>query len=314
MFDCFGLGYAFDRYDIKDKERSSRDYIKYMLCRTQSRFEYKGLPDTMPQRTLELYLQVNGHVAIIRHEGDLYSFFGNWGGVPDEYYIPTKYIIANPYLNLFDEYTVNEDCIVMGNDSLYVGLMPLMSKYANMLSENDVSLYVADINSRVLSIVSATDDRTRASAEEFFRLVMNGDVSAIVSSNEFLDGLKSQPYMVHGGTGLLTSLIEYHQYLRAGWFNELGLNANYNMKRESIMSSEAALNDDMLYPLIDDMLRMRKNACDDINSMFGTDISVELSSSWAINQEELDMAMNGGDSDDETFTNDNDNENVVSDP
>lgn len=311
MFDCFGLGNIINGYDVRNKESCSKDYIRYMLCRTQSMFAYSGLPDTMPQRTLELYLQVNGHVAIIKHDGKLYSFFGNWGGVPNEYYIPTKYVIANPYLNLFEEYTVNEDCIVMGNDSLYVGLMPLMNKYACMLSENDVSMLVADINSRVLSIVSATDDRTRASAEEFFRKVQHGDISAIVSSNEFLEGLKSQPYMVHGGNNLLTSLIEYHQYLRAGWYNELGLNANYNMKRESIMSSEAALNDDMLYPLIDDMLRMRKTACDDINAMFGTNITVELSSSWEVNQEEIELAMSGGD--DDAFPDDGNNETPVSD-
>ena len=89
----------------------------------------------------------------------------------------------------------------------------------------------------------------------------------------------------------MTNLIEYHQYLKASWFNEIGLNANYNMKRESINSEEAQLNSDSLLPLIDNMLSCRQQAAEKINAMFGTNISVELSSSWEDNQEELDAEL-----------------------
>ena len=73
----------------------------------------------------------------------------------------------------------------------------------------------------------------------------------------------------------LTNLIEYHQYLKAGLFNELGLNSNYNMKRESINSNESQLNDDMLHPLIDDMLARRREALEEVNAMFGLNVSVK---------------------------------------
>ena len=63
------------------------------------------------------------------------------------------------------------------------------------------------------------------------------------------------------------------------------------MKRESINSNEAQLNDDMLLPLIDDMLKNRQDALDKVNDMFGTDISVELNSAWEDNQIELDKAQ-----------------------
>ena len=68
-----------------------------MLNRVQSMFEYKGLPDTIPQKMIEIYIMTNGHSVIIEHEGKLYVCFGNWGGEPNEYYIPTKYVVANPY-------------------------------------------------------------------------------------------------------------------------------------------------------------------------------------------------------------------------
>ena len=86
-------------------------------------------------------------------------------------------------------------------------------------------------------------------------------------------------------------MIELEQYFKASWFNELGLNANYNMKRESINSGESQLNNDALLPLVDDMLKQRQVASMKINDMFGTDIYVEYNSSWEDNIEEIDAEI-----------------------
>ena len=70
------------------------------------------------------------------------------------------------------------------------------------------------------------------------------------------------------------------QYLKASWFNEIGLNTNFNMKREYLSAEEIAANTDVLLPLVDDMLYNRERACDRINAMFGTNISVHKNSAW----------------------------------
>ena len=64
------------------------------------------------------------------------------------------------------------------------------------------------------------------------------------------------------------------------------MNANWNAKRESINSGEADLNDDILTPLIENMLNERQMACEKINAMFGTEISVELSGIWMQNKKQ----------------------------
>ena len=87
----------------------------------------------------------------------------------------------------------------------------------------------------------------------------------------------------------LKDVIETYQYLKGSWYNELGLNANYNMKRESINESESDMNEDALLPLIDDMLKSREIAVEQINKMFGTDIKVELSSSWKKIRDEIEI-------------------------
>ena len=69
------------------------------------------------------------------------------------------------------------------------------------------------------------------------------------------------------------------------------MNANYNMKREAINSNESQLNDDMLFPTVDDMLERRKEGIEKVNKMYGTNITVELNSSWRYNVDEINNSV-----------------------
>lgn len=274
------------KYDFSNKDVCISNNIEYMLNRTQSMFKWSGLPDTIPQRSLELMLQVGGCVAFYRHNGSLYVFNGGLGGEPDVYYMPTVFTIANPALHLSINAVIDTDCIVMPNDSLYKGLIPLFSRYSNLMTENELSMIVALINSRIPALISADNDRAEKGAQKYIDDIKDGKLG-IIGSDVFFDGIKTQPYGTTSNTNVLTNLIEMEQYIKASWFNELGLNANYNMKRESINSDESQLNDDALLPLVDDMLKCRQKAVEKVNDMFGTSISVSLASSWEDNQQEL---------------------------
>lgn len=310
-FNFYGVGDFIRQYNFKDKKANITSYTVYMLNRTMQMFEYDSLPDTIPKRVLELYLLTNGHAVIVKHNGNLYVCFGGFSGEPDEYYMPKQYIVANPYLKLFKTYNIDSDCVLIRNDSLMYGLIPLFSRYATALVENDISMNMVDINSRIAALIDARDDATKASAEKFLKDVEAGE-NGVIASAAFFDGLRAQPYSEHSYQ-ILTDLIEYHQYLRASWFNEIGLNANYNMKRESITADESQLNDDMLFPLIDDMLACRQEAIDKINDMFDTNISVRFGSTWYDNEKEVELEQEimeheiiGGDDTDDTIDTDED--------
>ena len=134
----------------------------------------------------------------------------------------------------------------------------------------------------------------------------------IIGDSKILEAVRTQPYGNMSGN-TITQLIEAQQYLKAGWFNELGLNANYNMKREAINSEEAQMNHDALYPLIDDMLQCRKECLEKVNNMFGTSIDVEFNSVWDIKHDELDATEEALEDDavtiqDESYFSDNEPE------
>lgn len=279
----------FQKYDFKNKDTNINEMLRYMLRRSTQMFKYNGLPNSIPKYILELYLQTNGNVCFYKHNEKLYVFTGSMGGELNEYYLPTIYTIANPFLNLTKNLVIDNECVVVANDSCYQGMLPQFKKYATALVENELSMNIASINSRMISLISASDDRTLKSAESYIRHIFDGDLS-VISEDTFLDGIKVQPYTkVTNDT--LSKLIEYNQYLKASWFNDIGLNANYNMKREAINSNESQLNEDMLFPTVDDMLERRQEGIEKVNKMYGTNITVELNSSWRYNVDEINNSV-----------------------
>lgn len=271
-------------YDFQKKSRNIARYCIQMLNRTTTMFEYENLPDTIPKRILERYLQINGRTLFFKYNDKYYVSFGTYGGEPDEYYEPTLYIVSNPYLKLFNTFDLKTDeCVLIRNDSSMVGFTDMFRAYATQMAENDISMRLTDINSRMMSLITAPDDESKRAADEFIKKIVDGEMSAI-QTNKVLKGMETietQPYASGQALSVsLTSLIELQQYLKAGWNNDVGLNANYNMKRESLNSAESQLNEDVLLPTPADMLEQRRLALDKINEMFGLDIKVDLSSAW----------------------------------
>lgn len=278
-------------YDFRNKETSEQNYVFQMLNRTQSMFRYDGLPDTIPQRDMELLQQSTGYIGVIEYRGDLYALQGGLGGEPNPYYMPTEFIVANPALDLSKTYTIDKDCVIIPNDSMYQGLLPIMQRYATLLVENDLTMLVADINARITTILSAGDERTQKSALQYLEDVEKGKLGVVIEPKfmEEVTGLQANQYSASGtASGLLISIIELQQYLKGSFFMELGVKSPFNMKREALGDSENGLQDASLLPLIDDMLKQRKEGWEKVNAMFGTDIRVDFASAWEDIEEEAE--------------------------
>lgn len=268
----------YGNYDYTNKKKNVNDYIRYMLARSVTMFEYNGLPDTIPQKNLELLLQSNGFCIVTEVNNSLYAFNGGLGGEGNVYFEPTQATITNPYLNYNKTLDINKNCVLMQNDYLMNSLLPIFNKYCYMLVENDITMVLSCINRRIQNLISANDDRTLTSANEYLNQVFNGKLG-IIAENQLFDSLKSQNTGTNNNTHI-TDLIEYHQYLKASMYNEIGLNANFNMKKERLTSGEVEMNTENLYPLVDNMLMCRRESLNKINEMYNTNITVEFNSSW----------------------------------
>ncbi len=275
--------YKLYQAQIRDKDTAVTEFIANTLAKTQSMFEYEGLPDSIPQKELERLLQTTGNVFVTSVDGVLYALSGGKGGEPDVYGRATLYTVANPALKLNKTYDIQKDGVLIENDSNGESLLPLIGRYAVLYTDGLISLNTASILTRITMLISASDDKTKQSADEFLRKIQDGEFS-IIGENAFFKGVNMQTAPTTNSV-YITQLIELIQYYKASMYNELGLNANYNMKRERLNLGEVSMNVDVLLPYVDNMLKERQNAVEKINEMFDTEISVKLASSWGLERD-----------------------------
>ncbi len=275
--------YKLYQQQIRDKDTSVTEFIANTLAKTQSMFEYEGLPDSIPQKELERLLQTTGNAFVTSVDGVLYALSGGKGGEPDVYGRSTLYTVANPALKLNKTYDIQKDGVLIENDSNGESLLPLIGRYAVLYTDGLISLNTASILTRITMLISASDDKTKQSADEFLRKIQDGEFS-IIGENAFFKGVNMQAAPTTNSV-YITQLIELVQYYKASMYNELGLNANYNMKRERLNLGEVSMNVDVLLPYVDNMLKERQNAVEKINAMFDTEISVKLASSWGLERD-----------------------------
>lgn len=262
---------------VNDKKLAITTYCKYMLSRTIGMFTWKGFPDTVNITNLEYSLQVNGSCGIVKHNDSMYALDGTFTGVENENHEPTKYMISNTALNLSKSYTIGTEIVVVNNDIFNNGLLPIYKKYGSLLAENLISLRLATINLRQINRISVNDDSTLNSAKQYLSDIEKGKLG-VISRNPFFENITSPPASIPAN--YITQMIELHQYLRASAFNEIGLNSNYNMKRERLITDEVDSNQSILMPLVESMLLERQKACNYLKRLYNLHVNVDFSGEW----------------------------------
>ena len=284
---------------LDNKQMLIDAYMKDMQKKTLRMFEWKNLPDSIPQRELELILQLCRFAIFTKVDDKLFVFYGGLGGMPNEYYQPTQAIVVNPYLKFFDvlkldDYIKNDGKAVVGwTDSTHMGMYPMNSLDASLLAETSLTLKYQLINMRFNNVLTANDDNEKASLETMYKQVADGTGYGIIVTQRLMKEKTIDAIDISNQSrqAQLKDTIETMQYLKGSWLNAVGLNANYNMKRESINESEADLNEDALIPDTDDMLECRKLIAKQLNEKFSDildgEISVDFSSAWKKNRKEI---------------------------
>ena len=294
-FDGYTYGYMqlpATPVNMRDKRGNVFYYVRKWLVETQSMLHFEGLPETIPEREIIRLLQINGFCVLPDPaklpDGKPYAFYAGLGGEPDAYYMPTLAVVSNPALNLSATYELHKDAVLIRHDSYMMGLIPTLTHYATMTVDADLSLYIASILARAPVHISAQGDRSKASADDYLKGLEDGKLGAIFETG-FLDGIKGTPGATESNQSI-TNLIDYRQYLKASRWNDCGLNANYNMKRESINASEAQMNNDALTPFTDDIIRSIQTGLDEYNALYGYNIRVNLAGAWAVKEKEIDAS------------------------
>lgn len=275
-------------WNVRDKPGVLQYYITNKLRISNRMFKYKNLPEHIDVNVFEWYLQTNGFMGAFKDNGKLYFLICSFGGEPNESYIPTKLLVSNPYLKLNKEFTIDKDCVLIKNDSMLQGVLPTYKRYSYLQCENDITLTIASINTRLSTLLSADEDSSFESAKKYLQDIEEGKLGVIAENTFLTDGIKVQPASSGADSNIYTQLCEYDRYLQNSFSREIGLGATANLKRENISENESQQDEDTLLPLVDDMLMCRQESIKKINEMFGTNIEVSLNSSWEIRRDNIE--------------------------
>ena len=262
-------------------------YYKMLLNRVINMFTWENLPDTIDEQVMNFWLFITGRVVFTEFGGKLYALNGNYGGYPNEYYLPTEFVVANPVLGN-KNVKLDVDGIVMFNSdtdkypmqAMTGGLYPILTLTANMLADCVVTISSALKNGRVQTAFLCKDDTVRIAGEKVLKQLYNGN-PAVMIDDTILNCIS--PIKMADNTSVATILqqtVETYQFWLANFYNSIGVNANFNMKRERLNTAEVNINDSALFVNVINMLNNRQQALEKINKMFGTNITVEISEEW----------------------------------
>lgn len=280
--------------NLRDRHEIAQEYYVQFMRDLDSMFKWGGeIPDTIPTYILESYLLNIGWCGIGEAVKDgkkgLYCFFGGLGLTPDEYYQPTAIILANPVLGS-KTYTIGKDVVWARNDSYHLGLRDIVSRYSHLLADNEISINIAQVTSRIPFVMTADTDNEIESAKAFLDDAEKGKLG-IVKNSSFNKGITPFPTESASAGNYLKALIELHQYLKAQRNISVGIDSAFNMKRERQNTAEVESNMPQLLPIADEMLKFRKQICEDVKEMFGLEWTVEFNSAWMLEHKHQELEV-----------------------
>lgn len=308
--------------DISDyQQRKSRlvsQNLDWLLNKTAVMFEYENLPPTIPSIALERLLQWCGSCVIWRvpaihkpigygpsfnysslvnqtieqeqGQEQLYAFKYTLADAPDPYDEPYKVVITSPGFRptISETLEINKDVAIIRNDTNYVGLYNLHRKYAELMAEAEISLRSTLLVLRDQLLFIAKTEKQRKAVERYIASRDLGEPSFIASQDL---GTPLETVVQNTHSNAVELAVNGLQAIKAAWYNEIGLDPSFSLKREYTSAQEIDTNTDLLMPIIDDMYESRRIGIENVNSLFGTNIIVRKSSAWHLKERTIELGQ-----------------------
>lgn len=264
---------------IRNRLVSMQNRIDYLHVKVLEIFHYTNLDLTLPKRILESRLTQDGFSVVYEHEGNLYCTQTTPSGKEDVYgeCHEVHFTHSNEGESIDMTRTIGVDAVMFRNDASRIGLDPLLTEFALMEAQANITVLDNFMTLRTNRIIQAKDEASFASALEYEQQIRDG-FPAVILAEEFEEMFGINVHSTPIPSNAATQTIELFQYISSRYYSELGIVLNNNMKSQYV--NEAELGKSTGMPLIHNMLACRQEAVDEINALFGRDIKVVLSEEW----------------------------------
>ena len=261
-------------YEVNDVNAGFLYYVNLLTEKCLGMYTYKNLPESLPAEQIELRLVTTGWCAIFKKPPHgMVTSFGGLSGV-DMYYMPTTFVYGNPLLG-GGSLTIDKDCVIIYNSiSDYYhrsGFSEIIARYARMLSDFDASIDIACINARNQKIVSAGDETTVKTLNEFFNNMYEGKTYAVLTDKIFNTLQTSDIFSPINS--MFSELLNTKNEIMKDFLTEIGVRVAED-KKERLITSEVTADEQLLITNVADLTLQRKKGIAKVNEVFKTNIEV----------------------------------------
>lgn len=257
------------------------------ICRAL--FIYEGNPGTIDFQAHEENLLFEGGFSVgfktdavkqtsLKNKPIISS--GAISGV-DVYYRPTLFTPANPNIVGVVKRTPGVDCSICYNTLNYrfpETVNPLIDIYADLLAHVMISTRTSAINSRVTLIPTVSDDKEAIRVSDLIAQMYDGESYALAYEISELDGKNIFPIKARDNI-VVSELADARRNILADFFSQLGVKTLAVDKKERTNLTEMDSNSQQLKICCDIMLDPRKKWCEEMNRIFGLNLSVKFNES-----------------------------------
>ena len=262
--------------------RYNFDFILRLLYRI---ILIDGVPETVNETFLKMVIYTQGKICFFNgsligeQSNELLALNCSRADTPDVYYIPRNVLITNPRLQKSYNLKRDEECIVVylsetdkyNLSEINGGLYHLIRKTAVMLADNDISLNIAQKNTRLVNLVAADTQNTVDSIKATFAKMYEGDPDIVVKSS-LIDKLQGVPIIQNQSNHNLIELLEVNQYVLAHFLEQIGVCVHDQLKKERLITGE--VNDNFTFAIlsIDDIVLSLNEGFTKVNAKYGTNL------------------------------------------
>lgn len=277
----------FKDYDFSyNHERRQDYYFDTLLYKLVNRFKYSNCPESLRPELMEAQLILNGTVGIAKGTNGLTSYVGTYAGDLDDYGIGTNYVGATA-INSFDN-KIGKDVVVGINTTMRNSNWFFLDRYARMLGLVDESLVIQLLASRDTPVIEVSSDIEKKQYLEAQKKRYRGELAVMVkeSSIDDITGAtkpKASNVLEPNNSGIvetLDNLNSFHDDLMKRFFLEAGINISSKDKKAQLTVSEVDSYDNYSIINVLDELECRKKMIEEVNNLFGSEITVELSEAY----------------------------------
>ena len=271
-------------------------YLRQILNGATAMLDCDNIADGLDFRYLEFFRYCNGHVGIMRHDQyGIVCFPGSFSDELDAYGRGKRYVGALLNGEPMDG-EIGKDVVVIPNNYTYMPDFPLFYSFAKRLNEVDTSLDSNVFFTRMAPIIKVANAKIKAAVDEVLKDIKAGNTKCVVSDeleNE-IEGLKSiELFNITDVTEVdkLQYLSKYHDDLLRRLYT-LGGHAMAGTQKMAQQSAyEVGQNDTiaMIYPM--ERLELLRIGMDEVNKLFGTDMSVRFSEAWQVEKEKIESSI-----------------------